>query len=311
MSLFTWLIFGAPAPQAQITRAQSGNTKVYLPLVAREYSARLARVNFYRGLGLLPALTDNAEWSDGAFKHARYIVKTDQATNYEDTSSPWFTTEGNAAAANSLLFGAQDINLTDDQAVDYWIRSPFQALSILDTELRSTGIGGYREADGGVQMATVLDVTRGQVNGAPAGVTYPVAWPGNGQTANVRTIFTTTVDYPNPLAHSGCAGNQGLPIIVQFGDGNNTISFPTNPTTITSGGSPLEHCAFNEASYTGTDNAQTTLGRLLLNTRDAVVIIPRLPLAQSATYTVTAKAFVNGVQTTATWTFTVAANANP
>ncbi|MGQ0602626.1 MAG: CAP domain-containing protein [Anaerolineales bacterium] len=307
MGLFTWLIFGAPAPTAQISRAQSGNN-VYLPFVARDYNTRLARVNYYRSLGQLPGLTENAEWSDGAFKHARYMVKTDQGTNYEDTGSPWFTTEGNVAAANSLLFGAQDITITDEQAVDYWMRSPFQALSILDAELRSTGIGSYREADGGVVMAMVLDVARGQVNGPPAGVTFPVKWPGNGQTINLRTLFTTVVDYPDPLAHPGCAGNAGLPIIVQFGDGSNSISFPADPTTLSSGGSPLAHCAFNESNYTGADSAQTSLGRLLLSTRDAVVLIPKLPLTQGATYTVTVR--VNGMPT-ATWSFTVAANANP
>jgi hypothetical protein len=310
MGLFAWLVFGAPAPQVANTQSQSNNT-LYLPFVARDYSARLARVNFYRGLSQLPGLTENVEWADGAFKHARYMVKTDQGTNYEDTGSPWFTTEGNVAAANGLLFGAQDINLTDAQAVDYWMRSPFQALSILDAELRSTGIGSYREADGGIVMAAVLDVARGQVNGAPAGVTFPVRWPGNGQTVNLRTLFTTSVDYPDPLAHPGCAGNAGLPIIVQFGEGGNSISFPSNPTTFSSGGSPLEHCAFSESNYTGADSAQTSLGRLLLSTRDAVVVIPKLPLVQGATYTVTVRAFVNGVLTTATWSFTVAANANP
>jgi hypothetical protein len=308
MSLFAWLVFGAPAPTTSVSRAQSGSS-VYLPLIARDFNTRLARVNYYRSLGQLPGLTESAEWSDGAFKHARYIVKTDQGTNYEDTGSPWFTTEGNAAASNSLLFGAQDINVTDDQAVDYWMRTPFQALSILDAELRSTGIGSYREADGGILMATVLDVARGQVNGAPAGVIYPVMWPGNGQTVNLRTIFTTTVDYPDPLAHTGCGGNAGLPILVQFGDGSNAISFPSNPTTLTLNSSPLEHCAFNESNYTGADSAQTTLGRLLLTTRDAVVIIPKQPLTQGATYTVSVR--VNGLPNPVTWSFAVAANANP
>jgi len=289
----------------------SGSSFNYLPLILRAYSFRLVRVNDYRAMAGLPALIENAEWSEGVALHTRYVVKTNQPTSYEDplTFPDWYTTQGADAAVNSLLAYSDLITTTNEQVIDFWIRSPFQALSILDPELRATGFGDYAEADGQIVKAVGLDVRRG-FNEFPAPA-YPVMFPANGVTVNLRSY--SGADYPNPLLHGNCGGYAGLPIILQVGSGAQTVNLaPTDPTLISTGGSPQEHCVFHENSFSvPSDQAATDYGRLLLNTRDAIVIIPRFALAQGATYTVTVNAVVNGAPQTYTWSFRVAANAEP
>ena len=63
----------------------------------------------------------------------------------------------------------------------------------------------------------------------------------------------------------------------------------------------LEHCLFDETSYTNPSGSTQTTGRNILNGRDAIVLIPKQPLTPGATYTVSITA--NG-QTHA-WSFTV------
>ncbi len=319
MAAFAWLIFSAPAaglPAAVIARVQpqttpTPTTRIFLPLVGRDFVNLpwLNHLNGYRAQAGLPPLSKNPAWSNGAALHARYMVKTDQVTDYQLVVNPAYTPEGAEAARHSLLFGISAVTTTDEAAIDLWLRSPFQALSILDPELRQTGFGSYREADGGaVQMAAALDVQRGW-NDTPA-PTYPVFWPGNGRTVSIRAYSGS--DYPDPLRHPGCAGAQGLPIILQVGNGALNVGLAaSNPTLLRTGGMPLPHCAFTETTYDGGNTTDTSYGRLLLATRDAIVLLPKDPLTRGATYTVTVNATLNGASQTYTWSFTVAANAAP
>lgn len=301
---------GAEKATGQVQPA-AGSLFTYLPIVARDYNFRLARLNDYRTLARLPALTENVEWSEGVALHARYVVKTNQPTSYEDplTFPDWYTTQGADAAVNSLLAYSYLITTTNEQVIDFWIRSPFQAVSILDPELRATGYGNYAEADGQIVKAVGLDVRRG-FNELPA-PTYPVMFPANGVAVNVRSY--SGADYPNPLAHPGCENYAGLPIILQVGNGAQNVRLAlTNPTMISTGGSPQEHCVFHENNFSVPgDQAATDYGRLLLNTRDAIVLLPKFALGQGATYTITVNALVNNAPQTYIWSFSVAANAGP
>lgn len=295
----------------QVQPAAGLDQFTYLPIIFRNYNFRLAYINNYRTLAGLPLLTESAEWSEGATLHARYIVKTNQPTNYQDplTFGDWYTTQGADAAGNSVLAASTLITATNAQLIDFWMRSPFQALSLLDPELHITGYGDYAEADGQIVKAVVLDVRRG-VSDAPA-PTYPIMFPANGVVVNLRTY--SGGDYPNPLAHPGCGGYTGLPIILQVGNGAQNVSLaPTNPTMISTGGAPQEHCVFHENNFSVPgDQTATDYGRSLLNPRDAIVIIPKFALNQAATYTVTVNALVNGAAQTYTWSFSVAAEAGP
>ncbi len=73
-------------------------------------------------------------------------------------------------------------------------------------------------------------------------------------------------------------------IILQIGSGNLTPSVTAH--SFTQGTTPLEHCVFDETNYTNPDSSTQSTGRSILNSRDAIVLIPRAPLTAGATYTV-------------------------
>jgi hypothetical protein len=64
---------------------------------------------------------------------------------------------------------------------------------------------------------------------------------------------------------------------------------------------PQNICVYDETNYTNPDPGAQSIGRIILNGRDAVVIMPRNPLVVGQSYTASITA--NGE--TITWTFTV------
>ncbi len=258
----------------------------------------LTYINSMRALASLPPLALNAAWSDGAAKHARYMVKNDYIGHDEDPTNPWFTPEGRDAARSGNVLVSSNINMGVEEAIDMWMQGPFHALGILDPALRETGFGIYREAVGVRHFGATLDVLRGRST-VPDTISFPVMWPGDGATVHLTTFPGN--EFPDPL--SSCPGYTaptGLPIIVQFGNGSTTPR--VTASSFTQGTTELPHCVFDETTYNHPDPAFQSWGRNLLNSRDAVVIIPRAPLEPGATYTVTLT--VNG--TRLTWTFSVA-----
>jgi hypothetical protein len=107
---------------------------------------------------------------------------------------------------------------------------------------------------------------------------------------------------PDPLTSCpGYATPAGLPIIIQVGPGNRTPHITAH--SITRNGVSLEHCAFDETTYTNPDAAEQSVGRNVLDIRDAVVLIPRAPLDQWTEYSVS----VTADGQTYRWSFTVGA----
>jgi hypothetical protein len=160
-------------------------------------------------------------------------------------------------------------------------------------------------------MAAALNVIDGLGSSPPASVAFPVMWPANGLTVNLRSY--TGSESPDPLA--SCAGYtapSGLPIILQLGAGN-AVAFggpsPVTQFSLTEGATPRESCEFDENNYVNaTDPNYPTLqnlGRAVLSTRDAIVIVPRNPLTPGATYTVS----VTANSQVYTWSFTVSVSA--
>ena len=68
----------------------------------------------------------------------------------------------------------------------------------------------------------------------------------------------------------------------------------------------LESCILDETTYTNPDTYQQYLGKVILDARDAIVIIPRQPLTPGATYRVSIT--VNGQ--THSWSFSVSSTAD-
>ncbi|MCL4394037.1 MAG: hypothetical protein M1482_04395 [Chloroflexi bacterium] len=98
---------------------------VYLPLVARSASNSgaapewLAELNAMRALGNLPPVTENTVWDVGDSNHARYVVKNGAIGHTEDSSNPWYTPEGNAAASNGNVMGTT-VSVTTNGSTFSW-----------------------------------------------------------------------------------------------------------------------------------------------------------------------------------------------
>jgi uncharacterized protein YkwD len=261
-------------------------------------SGWLAYVNAFRNQASLPALSENPDWSYGDRLHAQYMVKNDIIGHSEDPANPWYTPEGDAAAGNSNVMVSSNINAPDEAAIDLWMTGPFHAVGILDPQLAQTGFGSYREAVGTWRMGAALDVLQG-LGGLPPGVTFPVMWPGDGASTWLMTYNGN--ESPDPLTSCpGYSPPSGLPLILQLGAGDLTPGV-TSHGLIGPGGA-LDHCLFDETSYTNPNGSRQSLGRSVLNMRDAVVLIPRAPLIPGETYTVSITA--EGV--THSWSFSTA-----
>lgn len=291
----------SPVSHPTARSAPTDSQAVYLPIVqAPVLRDWLGYVNYYRALARLPQVTENSAWSAGDRSHAKYIVKNDVLGHDEDAGNPWYTPEGLAAAQSSNLSASSDSGATDEWAINSWMQAPFHAVGILDPRLKQVGYGSYREVDGGFQMAAGLDVIRGLDN-PPDPVIFPVKWPGEGMTVPLRLHDG---EYPDPL--TSCPGYQapsGLPVILQLGPGDLTPLVTAH--ALMRGSTPIEHCVFDETNYANSDGAGRSLGRAILDSRDAIVLIPRAPLTAGATYT----ASITANAQTYTWSFTVSPSA--
>ena len=89
-------------PPAATSIGVTQNYTIYLPIVfgagSRPPENWLEAVNYYRAVAGLPSVTENVTYSDGTWKHARYMVKNDYIGHSEDPANPWYTPEGLQAA---------------------------------------------------------------------------------------------------------------------------------------------------------------------------------------------------------------------
>jgi uncharacterized protein YkwD len=257
----------------------------------------LGYVNWLRSLGGLPAVHENTDWSHGDMLHARYMVKNDYIGHDEDPANFWYTPEGDEAAASSNVMVSGYVNTTDIYAIDLWMRGPFHGVGIIDPALTETAYGSYREDDGGYAMGAALDVIRG-LGSIPVTITFPIMWPING--GNMPYTTFDGYEAPDPLTScSGYTTPSGPPIYLQIGNGNQVPNVTSY--SFRQGSTNLESCEFDETNYTNPNSSYQSLGRSVLNMRDAIVIMPRDYLTYDLTYTV----LITNSGTTYTWSFTV------
>jgi hypothetical protein len=209
------------------------------------------------------------------------MVKTDQLWHGEDPASPWFNQAGHEAGENGNISASDWIGEPEiTWAIDYWISAPFHALPFLDPELHTVGYGTYREEVGTFVAAATMDIKRGQGD-LPPEITYPLPFPRDG--GQTWVLKHALPEFPDPL--TSCPGYQrptGPPIMLQTGSGDGVPAVTSH--SFTQEGQEIEHCLFDETSYVNPTHQDT--GRLLLDKRDAIVIIPRSPLEVGKTYSV-------------------------
>jgi hypothetical protein len=247
----------------------------------------LSRFNYWRDTAGLSHLSENPTWSAGDVLHSQYMIKNQTITHYETPGTPYYSVAGDTAARNSNIEVMSNINMPDDQAIDWWMAAPFHALGMMDPRLTSTGFGEFRSAGGLYQAGFSLDVLRGN---SGTGGTYPVYWPGNGKTVPLRTYNGN--EFPDPL--SACPGYSvpaGLPVFVEVGS-NVATSAPAAGSTFTGNGTPLQHCVIDSNSP-GVGGGLTWRG--------GVIVIPLQPLQPGVVYAVTLT--VNGLPYA--WSFQV------
>lgn len=258
----------------------------------------ISYVSFWRSVAHLPPVTERATLSAACELHARYMVENDVIQHSEDPSNPFYSAEGDAAARASNLWGDFS-NHTFVEAIDEWMSAPFHAIGVIDARLREVGFGDHFDASSpSLKYGVALDVIRGIGGSTPPGVTYPLPFPGDGSVVPLTRYLR---EVPDPLsACPGYSAPAGLPILLQLGPGFSVVPNVTS-TSFRGAAGALEHCVFDETDYTYPDAAWQSTARQILDGRDAVVLIPRAPLAAGETYEVSITA--NG--TTTTWSFSV------
>lgn len=260
----------------------------------------LDQLNRLRAVGGLPAVTGDAAMTAGAQAHARYSLETGTVGHSQDPSSPFASTAGaeSASRSNVTLWTTGAGPVGPRGMVDKLQVAPFHGLLHLQPQLARSGVG--YAADGN-REALVVDV-RGGYDGSIAEPPHPMAFPGPGSTTALRSY--TGGEYPDPLGPcDGWTAPTGAPILLSLGDPGDvrevSITGPDAQALVT--------CWYDAARFSHGDTAQRDLGRAILQERNALVVLPREPLA-TGRHRATVRF---GDRARATWTFTVSDTPGP
>jgi uncharacterized protein YkwD len=269
----------------------------------------LARVNMYRAMDQLPPIASDPALTEGAQKHAVYLIKNfakqvrNGTANSADMSSEsskrsFSTSQGRTIAPHSEIDFTFGKHQSVEEAIDRWIKGPHHRMLLLNPELQRIGYGYYCE-DG--LCAQIVDVEDGIAH-EPVDPDKEVAieFPPANSTMSLDDL---PQESPDPL--TACPGYKypaGLPITFQIGAyaGAKLTSYSIVRTDAP-GAPPIEACGFDAYSYRNPSRSQ--LGVVIggLKAFSAVVVIPRHPLAPGsyrATVTVNDRDYG--------WSFTIA-----
>lgn len=252
--------------------------------------------NHVRSMAGLTAVPEQYPLTTGSEWHSRYMVVNNTAIAHkEDVNNPLYDEAGNQAAINGNLFATSQTEANYIWGINFWVSAPFHLIPMLNPRLQALGYGDYVEDSGDVKMAAVMDV-RSDREGPSDAVEYPIFFPQDG--SETWVVRHSLYEWPDPLTSCpGYAVPTGPPIVVQLGDGS---IFPSvSSFTLSTGDKVLDACLFDETSYRNPDSYAQKIGRTILDEQDALVILPRQPLAAEAEYTV--QLLVNGE--TYTWRF--------
>lgn len=260
-------------------------------------AAWLSYLNRFREIGGLSALNEAQALTSGSQWHSRYMVVNDTPIAHkEDPGNALYDPAGDRAAKNGNIFATTQIAADHTWAMNFWISAPFHLTPILDPGLGEVGYGQYNQAVGTFTMAAVLDA-RSNLADPPGDVSYPLFFPGNG--ASTWVVRHSLYEWPDAMVSCpGYSRPSGPPLVLQLGSGDVTPRVSSH--AFYADGQLTASCRFDETSYSNPNAYAQKVGRDILDERDAVVIIPRQPLAVGKTYRV--EITVSGQQYS--WEFT-------
>jgi uncharacterized protein YkwD len=168
---------------------------VYLPSVAHSTLDTTSlpenwqeRLNAYRQAAGVAPTAENLSFSDGAAKHATYMLLNPTEFEHSETPGhPGYTPEGDQAARQSNLYRAYP-GFTTANAIDGWMESLYHRYGMLAPELATTGFALGCDSK---RCAAVLNVIggMGDSNLMPDGITYPGAGQHGVQTGVLSWQF--------------------------------------------------------------------------------------------------------------------------
>jgi Cysteine-rich secretory protein family len=215
----------------------------------------LTTVNYYRAMAGVGPVVEDTAMSAGAALHSCYMLYNGIAHD-EVPGLQGYTAEGDATGNSGNVAVSSVIGTSARSHIELWMSGPFHAIGVLRPNLQSTGFGKCDMASTPAwHSGATLDVIRG-LGSAPR-PTQPILFPGNGTTTNLDRFV---VESPDPLSFCGWSGPAGLPIIAMMPEA------PTGPTATLNGpNGPIEVCVLS--------------GKAILQGDNAVVVVPRTPLA--------------------------------
>jgi hypothetical protein len=244
----------------------------------------LGIVNTYRGMSGLDPVGADATWSSEAEAHSCYMLQNG-ISHDEVPGNPGYTFGGDTAGNNGNVAVSSSVSATPRNHIELWMTGPFHAIGVLRHNLRTSGFGLCADANTSPwRSGGTLDVLRG-LDSTPRPAA-PTVFPGNLSTVPLHSFVT---EFPNPLTMCGWTGSAGLPLIAMMPSDVTSAS-----ASLTGPSGPIATCVLHKG------NVADSTGRAILDGDNAVVVMPRDPLADG-TYSVSVSS--NGGN--ADWSFNV------
>lgn len=222
------------------------------------------------GSGLEP-MVDEPAWTDPIVKHLVYLRDTPAEfftgeyvnRHRENPASPYYTPEG-ANSHNVLSEGAVR---TERRVMEGWLAAPFHALLGL-TPTSNRAAFAMLDGKAAAKFGAAVPI--------PVQPTVPVITPGNGAVTSLTSFRGESPDPRDPCPEPELW--RGLPLIVQlpYAPPAGITARMVLPHGIAVAESDL--CVVSEQNYVPRDPIYGAAGKAILDSADAVLIIPRDPL---------------------------------
>jgi hypothetical protein len=311
------------------------------PALAEPFASALSRWNYYRTSAGVPALVVKPELSEAAVHHSRYLVKNhvqggtavlqqghlDQVVANpgsleESVGNQFYTEDGAKWSQASNVIRSSLMPPDGAPIVDDLMSTGFIAMNMMSPQLAAVGFGNYcSEGDCATTIVFDVGLTKseflalyhsngmawnpqlGKMPFTRAPLRSPIEFPAKG-TQLVVTSFDST-EMPNLFTNCpGYYAPSGPAVFIALGGppGGGDDDVKVASSSISQDGNPLESCAFDATNYTNPDGYQQRIGRELLRSHGAVILVPRQPLEPGHTYTVS----FTTASGTNSWSFSVA-----